>query len=159
MTCRQIYTRLREEAQKELGVKVYRPGSPDALFVCAGTPVNAGPLFDTVPLEKGTGAVLTEEGTRLLLSLLPEQPRMPEKEGEDAALLTCAERCLWEEQNLPAGRMTVLTLHCLAFSDKARLRRELPGMLSAALREKRGVERTAGLLILNELNEEEERKC
>lgn len=157
MNSRQIYTGLRTEAQKELGVKVFRPKAPDALFVCSLTPERSGPLFSVFPGKDGRfRADLTQEGTRFLFSLLPASIPVPEPQGENAVLLTVAARCMKSPPSVPAGKAAVLALHCLAFSERERLQRELPGLIALALRERKAPEKLAGLLIMNELYYEEE---
>ncbi len=157
MNSRQIYACLRTEAHKELGVKVYRPKAPDALFVCSLPPGRSGPLFTVFPGKDGKfRADLTGEGTRLLFSLLPSFTEIPLPRKENAVLLTVAARCMKSPPCELAGKAAVLTLHCLAFGEKERLQRELPGLTALSLREKKAPERLAGLLIINELRYEEE---
>ena len=159
MNSRQIYACLRTKAQKELGVKVFRPKAPDALFMCSLPPGESGPLFSVFPGKDGRfRADLTEEGTRVLFSLLPPFASVPEPREENAVLLTAAARCIKSPPSALAGKAAVLTLHCLAFHEKERLQRELPGLIALTLRNKKAPEKLAGLLILNELRYEEENK-
>lgn len=155
MTGRCIYTLLREKAREELGVNVYRPRDPSALFVCAKRPDRAAVSFFETE-EKGH--VYLTPVRDLLVSYAADIPFFRDtavyQDDTDAVLCTCARRCLRETR--PAGdtELAVRVLYRLAFGEKEQLAGELPGMMALRLRRHEGLDILAGKLIMAELWEE-----